>query len=80
LDPASLLVTSHFNEHMPELPPEWLAQEHLDRATQACRRDPRGQLDRRVEVVGLEQQVAADRLLDLDEGASWLPPSRDGRL
>lgn len=28
LDPASLLVTSHFNEGMPELPPEWLAQEY----------------------------------------------------
>jgi DNA-binding CsgD family transcriptional regulator len=28
LDPASLLVTSHFNEQMPLLPPEWLAQEY----------------------------------------------------
>ncbi|MDQ3553075.1 MAG: LuxR C-terminal-related transcriptional regulator [Chloroflexota bacterium] len=28
LDPASLLVTSHVNPHMPELPPEWLAQEY----------------------------------------------------
>jgi DNA-binding CsgD family transcriptional regulator len=28
LDPASLLVTSHFNEEMPELPPEWLAEEY----------------------------------------------------
>ena len=28
LDPASLLVTSHFNEHMPELPHEWLADEY----------------------------------------------------
>jgi hypothetical protein len=28
LDPASLLVTSHFNEGMPELPSEWLAQEY----------------------------------------------------
>lgn len=28
LDPASLLVTSHFNEGMPELPQEWLAQEY----------------------------------------------------
>ncbi|MGW1342247.1 LuxR C-terminal-related transcriptional regulator [Kribbella sp. NPDC002412] len=30
LDPASLLVTSHFNEGMPELPPEWLAQEYYE--------------------------------------------------
>ncbi len=30
LDPASLLVTSHFNEVMPELPPEWLAQEYYE--------------------------------------------------
>lgn len=30
LDPASLLVTSHFNEDMPELPQEWLAQEYYD--------------------------------------------------
>ena len=28
MDPASLLVTSHFNEHMPALPPEWLAEEY----------------------------------------------------
>jgi len=28
LDPASLLVTSHFNPYMPELPPEWLALEY----------------------------------------------------
>jgi DNA-binding CsgD family transcriptional regulator len=28
LDPASLLVTSHFNDHMPVLPPELLAQEY----------------------------------------------------
>ena len=28
LDPASLLVTSHFNEEMPVLPPEWLAEEY----------------------------------------------------
>ena len=28
LDPASLLVTSHFNEDMPEIPNEWLAQEY----------------------------------------------------
>ena len=31
LDPASLLVTSHFNDNMPELPPEWLALEYYDR-------------------------------------------------
>ena len=30
LDPASLLVTSHFNDHMPELPPEWLALEYYE--------------------------------------------------
>ena len=36
---------------------------------QTGRRDPRGQLDRGVEVVGLEQEVAADRLLDLGERA-----------
>lgn len=30
LDPASLLVTSHFNEDMPALPPEWLAQEYYE--------------------------------------------------
>jgi DNA-binding CsgD family transcriptional regulator len=28
LDPASMLVTSHFNEGMPQLPPEWLAEEY----------------------------------------------------
>lgn len=28
LDPASLLVTSHYNPAMPELPGEWLAQEY----------------------------------------------------
>lgn len=28
LDPASLLVTSHFNEGMAEIPSEWLAQEY----------------------------------------------------
>ena len=30
LDPASLLITSHFNEHMPELPPDALAHEYYD--------------------------------------------------
>ncbi|GAB2645536.1 LuxR C-terminal-related transcriptional regulator [Kribbella swartbergensis] len=30
LDPASLLVTSHFNEGMPELPQEWMAEEYYD--------------------------------------------------
>ena len=29
LDPASLLITSHFHDGMPEFPPEWLAQEYL---------------------------------------------------
>ena len=28
LDPASLLITSHFNDGLPELPPEWLADEY----------------------------------------------------
>ena len=28
LDPASLLVTSHFEEEIPELPPEWLIHEY----------------------------------------------------
>lgn len=28
LDPASLLVTSHFDEGVPELPPEWLMHEY----------------------------------------------------
>jgi DNA-binding CsgD family transcriptional regulator len=28
LDPASLLVTSHFNDQMPVLPAEWLAEEY----------------------------------------------------
>ncbi|MGZ8688232.1 MAG: LuxR family transcriptional regulator, partial [Gaiellaceae bacterium] len=30
LDPASVLITSHFNEHMPALPPEWLAYEYYE--------------------------------------------------
>ena len=30
LDPASLLITSHFNEHMPELPPDALAYEYYE--------------------------------------------------
>jgi DNA-binding CsgD family transcriptional regulator len=29
LDPASLLITSHFDEGIPELPAEWLRQEYL---------------------------------------------------
>jgi DNA-binding CsgD family transcriptional regulator len=29
-DPASLLVTSHFQAELPELPPEWLAQEYYE--------------------------------------------------
>src|SRR6266511_3058596 len=28
LDPASLLVTSHFDEGIPELPPQWLIHEY----------------------------------------------------
>ena len=28
LDPASLLITSHFNDGLPELPAEWLAEEY----------------------------------------------------
>jgi len=30
VDPASLLITSHYNPQMPELPPEWLAMEYYD--------------------------------------------------
>jgi DNA-binding CsgD family transcriptional regulator len=30
LDPASLLVTSHFQAELPELPAEWLAQEYYE--------------------------------------------------
>lgn len=30
LDPASLLVTSHFQTELPELPPEWLANEYFE--------------------------------------------------
>ena len=30
LDPASGLVTSHFNEEMLVLPPEWIANEYMD--------------------------------------------------
>ena len=30
MDPASLLVTSHFQEGLPEIPAEWLAQEYLE--------------------------------------------------
>src|SRR5215217_8578138 len=30
LDPASLLVTSHFQEGLDELPPEWLAHEYYE--------------------------------------------------
>jgi hypothetical protein len=28
LDPASLLVTSHFDEGVPELPPQWMIHEY----------------------------------------------------
>ncbi len=30
MDPASLLVTSHFSEDLPEVPPEWLAAEYYE--------------------------------------------------
>ncbi|MDQ3714890.1 MAG: helix-turn-helix transcriptional regulator [Actinomycetota bacterium] len=30
VDPASLLITSHYNPNMPALPPEWLAMEYYD--------------------------------------------------
>src|ERR671910_3719428 len=30
LDPASLLVTSHFHQGLDELPPEWLAHEYYE--------------------------------------------------
>jgi DNA-binding CsgD family transcriptional regulator len=30
LDPASLLITSHFHDGMPEFPPEWLDSEYYD--------------------------------------------------
>jgi hypothetical protein len=30
LDPVSLLVTSHFNTEMPDLPPEWLVHEYSE--------------------------------------------------
>src|ERR687894_756791 len=30
LDPASLLVTSHFSEGMPEIPSEWLIAEYYE--------------------------------------------------
>ncbi len=30
LDPTSLLITSHYNPAMPELPPEWLAHEYFE--------------------------------------------------
>jgi len=38
-----------------------------DRAPHPRRRDARGQFDRSIEVVGLEQEVAAERFLGLDE-------------
>ena len=41
LDPASLLVTSHYQTEFMELPPEWLAHEYFDgRRPQAGRRRP----------------------------------------
>jgi DNA-binding CsgD family transcriptional regulator len=30
LDPTSLLITSHYNPHMPVVPPEWLALEYYE--------------------------------------------------
>jgi len=30
VDPASLLITSHYNANMPAVPPEWLAMEYYD--------------------------------------------------
>ena len=30
VDPASLLVTSHYQAELPELPPEWIAQEYYE--------------------------------------------------
>jgi len=30
VDPASLLITSHYNPNMPALPPKWLAMEYYD--------------------------------------------------
>ncbi len=30
LDPASLLITSHYNPDMPDLPPEWLAHQYYE--------------------------------------------------
>jgi hypothetical protein len=42
---------------------------HLDRTAEASRWDSRGQLDRGVEVIGLKEEVAAKRLLRLDEWA-----------
>lgn len=30
LDPASLLITSHFNDEMTQFPPEWLANEYYE--------------------------------------------------
>ena len=42
---------------------------HLDCAAHAGRRHARGELDRGVEVVGLVEEVAAERLLDGDERA-----------
>src|SRR5690349_16376448 len=30
LDPASLLITSHYNPDMPDLPAEWLAHEYFE--------------------------------------------------
>ena len=40
---------------------------HLDRAAEPGGRDLRGEIDGRVEVVGLVDQVAVERLLGVDE-------------
>src|SRR5581483_11012925 len=42
---------------------------HLDRSAHPGGRDPRGDLEHGVEVVGLDQHEAADVLLRIDEGA-----------
>jgi hypothetical protein len=40
---------------------------HLDRATVTGCGDPRGQLDRGVEILGLEDEAPADRSVGIDE-------------
>src|SRR5262249_30148522 len=41
---------------------------YLDRTTETSRRDPRGDLDRGIKVVGLEDKVSADGASNVDEG------------